>query len=151
MFKNCSNKIKYICSCVIGKKESKYRFIKSLFNLLMTPMYLALKKIAIISLRKYSKEPKDTTLKYYEMIALTDKSIYVDEKCDGCAVCEKVCPVKNIKIVDSKPVWQHRCEMCLACDEWCPKRAIHHWSKVKGKDYHHPSVTLSDMMTVTRG
>ena len=105
-----------------------------------------LKNLYIIDLKKKSKEPKNTNLKYYELIPLTDKSIYADDKCNGCAICAKVCPVQNIKMVDNKPVWQHRCEMCLACAEWCPIKAIHHWNRAEGIVYHHPNVKISDML-----
>ncbi|MGB6370501.1 MAG: EFR1 family ferrodoxin [Atribacterota bacterium] len=145
MFKNCKNKIEVICQCITNRKKSKYKIIKSLLNWLMTPIYLMLQKLYLIELKKYSKEPEDTNLKYYELMPLTDKSIYADEKCNGCAICEKVCPIQNIKMIENKPVWQHHCEMCLACVEWCPKKAIHHCWRVEGKDYHHPDVKISDM------
>ena len=145
MFKNCKNKIEVICQCVTNRKKSKYKIIKSLLNWLMSPMYRMLQKVYLIELKKYSKEPEDTNLKYYELMPLTDKSIYTDKKCNGCAICAKVCPVQNIKMIENKPVWQHHCEMCLACVEWCPKKAIHHWGRVEGKDYHHPNVKISDM------
>lgn len=109
-------------------------------------MYQMMKKYIVISLRKNAKEPEDSNLSFHELIPLTDKSIYVDDKCNGCATCAKVCPVQNIKMIENKPVWQHHCEMCLACDEWCPTKAIHHWCKIEGKDYHHPDVTISDML-----
>jgi MinD superfamily P-loop ATPase len=70
----------------------------------------------------------------------------VDEKCTGCGTCAKVCPVNNIKIVDKRPEFQHKCEMCFACDEWCPSNAIHHWSRSEGVKYHHPDVSISDMI-----
>lgn len=76
----------------------------------------------------------------------TDRSIRLDDNCIGCGTCAKVCPVRNIEMVEDRPVWQHRCEMCLACDEWCPRKAIHHWCKRREIDYHHPEVKLSDML-----
>ena len=146
MFKKCEIKLDVICQRIINGEKDKYIIIKSLFNVLMTPMYLMLQNSYLKALKKYSKEPDDTNLKYYELMPLTDRSIYVDEKCDGCGVCAKVCPVQNIEIIESKPVWQHHCEMCFACDEWCPIKAIHHWGRAEGIKYHHPNVNISDMV-----
>ncbi len=146
MFNSCKKKIEVICRCMTDRKKSKYKIVTSLFNWLMAPMYLILRKFHLGALTKYSKEPKDTNLKYYELMPLTDKSIYADEKCNGCGICEKVCPVQNIEMIENKPVWQHHCEMCLACAEWCPKKAIHHWLRVEEKNYYHPDVKVSDMM-----
>jgi len=146
MFINCNNKIEVIYRCITNGEKNKYKIIKSLLNWVMSPMYRMLQKLYLIELKKYSKEPKDTNLKYYELMPLTDKSIYADEKCNGCAICAKVCPVQNIKMIENKPVWQHHCEMCLACVEWCPKKAIHHCWRVEGKDYHHPDVKISEML-----
>lgn len=145
MFKTCKSKIEIICQCITNRKKSKYKIMKSLFNLLMTPMYLMLRRSYLIALKKYSKEPKDTNLRYFELMPLTDKSIYADEKCNSCGTCAKVCPVQNIKMIENKPVWQHHCEMCFACDEWCPIKAIHHWGRTEGIKYHHPNVDISDM------
>jgi len=146
MFKNWKNKLEVIYQCVTNKKKSNYKTIKSLLNWFMTPIYLMLTKVYVKELKRNSKELKDTDLKFYELIPLTDKSVYADEKCIGCATCAKVCPIQNIKMVENKPVWQHHCEMCLACAEWCPKKAIHHCWRVEGKDYHHPEVKLSDFI-----
>jgi len=145
MYKKCRIKIDIISQRIIKRKKGKYRSIKSLFNLLMIPMYLLLQNTYIASLKKYSKEPEDTSLKYHELMPLTDKSIYSDERCNGCGICARVCPVQNIKIIDSKPVWQHYCEICFACAEWCPKKVIHHWGRGEDVEYHHPEVEISDM------
>ena len=146
ILKKSKKKIEAIGQRIIKRKKGKYQIIKSLFNLLMTPLYLILRKSYLIALKKYSKEPNDTNLKYFELMPLTDKSIYTDEKCTGCATCTKVCPVQNIKMIDNKPIWQHHCEMCFACAEWCPKKAIHHWGRADGVEYHHPDVKVSDMI-----
>lgn len=146
MFENCKNKIKVICQCITERKKSENKNIKSLLNWIMTPLYLMLQNLYIKEIVKYSKETKDTKLEFQELIPLTDRSIYVDEKCNGCAICVKVCPVNNIKMIEDKPVWQHHCEVCLACTEWCPRKAIHHCWRADGKDYHHPRVKISDVL-----
>ncbi len=53
-----------------------------------------------------------------------DKYFWLDENCDGCEICEKVCPASNIIIRNHMPTWRHRCEQCMACLQWCPKQAI---------------------------
>ena len=53
-----------------------------------------------------------------------DKEFWVDDKCNGCGTCVKVCPVNNIKLISDKPAWMHKCEQCFACLQWCPKEAI---------------------------
>jgi ferredoxin len=76
-----------------------------------------------------------------------DKNFWVDGKCNGCRVCFEICPVRNVKIVDDKPVWQHHCEKCLACIQWCPKQAIQFTNAtIKRKRYHHPDAKLSDLL-----
>jgi ferredoxin len=52
-----------------------------------------------------------------------EKNFLVGSNCNGCKVCEKVCPVNNIK-VDEKPVFNNRCQHCLACIQNCPQTAI---------------------------
>ncbi|MEG6586770.1 EFR1 family ferrodoxin [Dendrosporobacter sp. 1207_IL3150] len=53
-----------------------------------------------------------------------DKQFIVQEDCNSCKVCEKVCPKANIK-VNFKPVFLHRCDGCYACIHHCPHNAIH--------------------------
>jgi len=76
-----------------------------------------------------------------------DKDFRADDKCNGCAICARICPVGNIQMVDDGPVWQHRCQKCLACIQWCPKESIQFKNvTLKRKRYHHPEVKLSDML-----
>ena len=53
-----------------------------------------------------------------------DKRFIVRDNCNSCKVCEKVCPINNIK-VDRKPEYLHNCEGCFACIHHCPQTAIH--------------------------
>jgi ferredoxin len=52
-----------------------------------------------------------------------EKKFIVENNCNECKTCEKVCPVNNIK-VDKKPVFMNNCQQCLACAQNCPQRAI---------------------------
>lgn len=151
MFQKCADKIEDIVKHVSGKKTNPYKTVKTLLNLFLTPFYLMLQNLYVIHLKKMAREPIHTKLTYFELIPLSDRSISVTDKCTGCGICAKVCPVHNIKIVENKPVWQHHCEMCLACDEWCPGRAIRHWCKTEGKNYRHPDIKIADMLMQSEG
>lgn len=45
-------------------------------------------------------------------------------KCVGCGVCERICPMGNIKVADGKAVSGSRCTMCYRCFSECPQKAI---------------------------
>jgi len=72
----------------------------------------------------------------------------VNDSCNGCMTCAKVCPVNNVAEGENgRPVWGHSCECCLACLQFCPKEAISCGKKtVKRKRYHHPDVNVQDMI-----
>jgi NAD-dependent dihydropyrimidine dehydrogenase PreA subunit len=77
----------------------------------------------------------------------SDEKFRVTETCDGCGICEKVCPVQNIKIQAGHPSWKHHCEQCMACLQWCPKEAIEFGKSTVGRRrYHHPDFTARDFM-----
>jgi formate hydrogenlyase subunit 6/NADH:ubiquinone oxidoreductase subunit I/flavodoxin len=135
---------------ISASRRGKHHFLRAMFNFAMTPMYSMLKKPCLTSLKAMANEPADSKLGFRDLMPFTDKSIRVDDNCNACGICTKVCPVHNIQIVDKKPVWQHHCEICFACDEWCPQKAIHHWSRADGVKYHHPTVKTKDMYAVAR-
>lgn len=53
-----------------------------------------------------------------------DTQFIVRDHCNSCKVCEKVCPINNIK-VEKRPKYLHKCEGCFACIHHCPQTAIH--------------------------
>lgn len=145
MFAYTEKVLEAICKRVKYNKPSKFQFLKDLFCILTRPLFILMGKYVYESLKVLAHETKESKLSYRELIKLTDKSIFVDDKCNACEICSKICPVQNIDLIDNKPVWKHNCQMCLACVEWCPQKAIHHWCIAQGKSYHHPSITISDM------
>ena len=54
------------------------------------------------------------------------------DRCTGCNLCERICPVDAIKMVEGRPVWtKDRCVHCLACIHRCPEAAIQYGRKTE--------------------
>jgi ferredoxin len=73
---------------------------------------------------------------------------WVDEKCNHCGTCERVCPAYNITVVGTNPPeWGNACESCFACINYCPQSAIQSGNKTgtRGR-YHHPDISIKDLM-----
>ncbi len=51
-------------------------------------------------------------------------SLQASEDCTNCGLCERKCPVKNIKMVNGVPRFGFRCILCLKCVYRCPQRAV---------------------------
>lgn len=62
-----------------------------------------------------------------------DEKFHAEESCDGCGICERVCPMQNIRLTDGKPVWQGNCMHCCACINRCPTVAINYGSVTQGR------------------
>ena len=76
-----------------------------------------------------------------------DNHFWVDDNCNLCGTCLKICPVDNVIINNKLIRWKNNCEKCLACIQWCPKEAIQFGKDtIKRTRYHHPNVTLPEMI-----
>ncbi|MDD4316754.1 MAG: EFR1 family ferrodoxin [Clostridia bacterium] len=72
----------------------------------------------------------------------------VTDACNGCGICQKICPTNNITL-EGKPAFGDNCEYCFGCIQWCPQRAIV-FGKLSIDDsskYTHPSLKASEMIT----
>ena len=67
----------------------------------------------------------------YKKIEELDRSFFAESQCSGCGLCERVCPVGNIKMTDNRPEWLHHCEHCMACIHRCTEKAIQYGQKTK--------------------
>jgi len=62
---------------------------------------------------------------FYKKTATYKKKPNVDkEKCSGCGLCVRLCPMKNIAIQDEKAVSHDRCTLCYRCFSHCPTKAL---------------------------
>lgn len=85
------------------------------------------------------------------MLGDYDKYFWLNENCDNCGVCQKICPASNIIIMNGMPTWRGHCEQCMACLQWCPKQAIQFKQVTqKRRRYHHPDVTAEDLYRKNR-
>lgn len=63
-----------------------------------------------------------------------DKKFHSTENCNGCGLCEKVCPAVNISLNSgSLPQWKGNCIHCMACINCCPQESIEYGRISKGK------------------
>lgn len=99
---------------------------------------------------KFNYPPKYTKFAFYKDYYLFKwlgvvnlwRSFRIDESCNSCKLCQKICPTKSIKIVNDLPSWEKTCEQCMRCVNYCPEKAIFQksWGSVKGKNsYYEPS------------
>ncbi len=73
-------------------------------------------------------------------------NFWVDENCNSCLNCERICPSNNIEIMDDKPHWNQNCEFCQACVQWCPKGAVRIKNEDLSRRYHNPEIKVKDLI-----
>lgn len=77
------------------------------------------------------------------------KKFLITDKCNGCGICESVCPTENISIENGKAVHGHNCAACYRCLHWCPEHAaLLKVPKLKHRSqYTHPQINLGDIQS----
>lgn len=58
---------------------------------------------------------------------LLAKLFFASEKCNGCRLCQALCPKQAIRMAgrgEKRPYWLYSCDSCMACMNFCPQRAI---------------------------
>lgn len=84
---------------------------------------------------------------FFDMVKHMDHGFWVNDKCNACGVCTKICPVDNISLEDDSTIYHNNCEQCFACISWCPQEAIEfRQSTMNRKRYHHPEIGLNEMI-----
>jgi len=83
---------------------------------------------------------------FIKKVSSMDKDYTINDNCTGCTICEKVCPVKNIEIVNNKPQYKHHCENCVACIQFCPQKAINYKDATQDRRrYTNPEINYMEL------
>ncbi len=126
MFDNWSKKVKIIAEYINTNRQGKKENSNFLVNLIFSSLI-------------YNLSAKH--------IPEMDRDFWIDEKCNQCGICQKICPVSNIDMDGGKPIWKRKCEQCLACLQWCPEKAIQYGKDTSmRKRYHHPDIDISGIL-----
>lgn len=99
---NQKKKLKVISEFIGERKKGKFETRSILRKIILTPLLFILIKPAFSRMyRKLSNS--SSNLSFSELIPLADQSFRINENCNGCGTCSKVCPVSNIKMVEKNP------------------------------------------------
>jgi len=79
-------------------------------------------------------------------VLISDKNFTIEDTCNGCNVCTKVCPVENIELINKKPVYKGKCISCLACTQNCPNNAIRLKGEKSKARFINQNVTVKDII-----
>lgn len=64
---------------------------------------------------------------FFRRFLVKDQYFHVQtDQCIGCGQCVAHCPMRNMLMEGSTPIWLHtgNCTTCMACYHHCPKQAI---------------------------
>lgn len=75
-----------------------------------------------------------------------DRKFLLNQACNGCGTCVKVCPRGNIKIEEGRPTFQHHCDNCYACIHNCPRNALHLKSERSSARFRNANVSLGEII-----
>ena len=83
---------------------------------------------------------------FIKKVSNMDNDYNINDKCKSCGICEKVCPVKNIEMLNNKPVFKHHCENCIACIQYCPEKALNYKNATQNRRrYTNPEIDYMEL------
>lgn len=61
------------------------------------------------------------------------RKFWVNEYCNGCGFCVKICPAQNIKLDNARASFLDHCYLCMRCIHQCPREAVQIGQATVGK------------------
>jgi ferredoxin len=78
-------------------------------------------------------------------IGFTDR-FNIENTCIKCGICAEVCPVDNIQVNNSKPVFSKKCISCLACTQNCSQNSIRLLGEKSKERFRNSDITLQEII-----
>jgi ferredoxin len=75
-----------------------------------------------------------------------DRKFLLNQACNGCGTCARVCPRGNIAMQEGKPCFLHHCDSCYACIHNCPQNALHLKSEKSAARFRNAHVQLGEII-----
>jgi ferredoxin len=73
-----------------------------------------------------------------------DKYFSINDNCNKCGICVKLCPQNNILKDEGNIKYLHNCCLCLSCIHNCPQKAIHLIFERGKLRYRNPHVKIEE-------
>ncbi|MBD5215637.1 MAG: 4Fe-4S binding protein [Bacteroidales bacterium] len=70
---------------------------------------------------------------WFVRFEMSPRPFHSTEDCIGCGLCERSCPMCNIRLSHGRPEWGGECALCLRCYHICPRRAVAYGRTTNGK------------------
>jgi ferredoxin len=144
---NYGQKLQMFANYVVAYDMSeKIDRITKKSNKKLVPIIDSIKMRKNNNINKLTKIFESMNKKFVEKVPSMDKDFTVNNNCIGCGICKKVCPVKNIEMVNNKPQYKHHCEQCVACIQFCPKKAINYKNITQNRRrYTNPEINYKEL------
>lgn len=106
--------------------------------------------------RKYIPEATEEGRELHRRVAkmqkmagiLPESPLKIEKSCNGCGLCAKVCPARNITVEDGRAKHGKSCEFCLACANLCPQKAVRPRMADKNPNarYRNPNISIDEII-----
>lgn len=92
-----------------------------------------------------TKSQAECAKRTYDSLRKTSLFKVDSDKCIGCGLCSRQCPMEAISMKENRPVWvKSKCTLCLGCFHRCPAAAIDYDYSLRNGQYVFPDIRLDN-------